>query len=82
MEKINKAHKDAELWDSEHKKIQQRQWIQESQNLRQAGIIQDMTKVLKKEAQFNKTKFMRGEFGTDAHEILRLIQSENKKSAG
>lgn len=44
--------------------------------------MQDMTKVLKKEAQFNKTKFMRGEFGTDAHENLRLIQSENNKSAG
>lgn len=44
--------------------------------------MQDMTRVLKKEAQFNKTKFMRGEFGNDAHDNLRLIQSENKRSAG
>lgn len=63
MEKINKAQRNAEQWEHEHKKVQMRHNLVESERVRQIGISDKLEKVLNNDIQLNKNKLAAGEEG-------------------
>lgn len=81
MEKVAKAHKEAEQWEQENKKVIMRHNLQESMQAKEHSQLDSIERVLRKEMELNMNALQRGEEGVLQADQIRAMAPLSKQSA-